>query len=117
MTQPFPNTIHDQTDPAWVASSLKGVSSEDSEGTGLFIVPDPVHGADKVQGILVPNLSYEEAKRRGTYCVAFKWFPQKINTYERLLEGKRVAICNGLCPGAVCGHVDYCACVNGYCLI
>jgi hypothetical protein len=53
-------------------------------GTGLFYVPSFASG--KLEGVVqaMKDITYDEAKKYGEPCIAFKWVPVDMAAYEDL---------------------------------
>lgn len=98
--------VQNQTDQ----NDLTNIDPDQTEGTGVFAIPDPTSeefGAIKKE--VVSPLTYEACIRRGFFCVAFKWLPRKLST--------TITACPT--PGAPCvkdcAAQDLCLCFNGRC--
>ena len=114
------NCNNNQT-PKEVYDYLKSLSKkgaklkENTNGTGLFVVPAPELGILETRIILVENLPFGECARRGSNCIAFKWIPQG---YKTAVEIKKI---RARCSDNWCGPNDswcpeLCFCGSGtYC--
>lgn len=68
-------------------------------GTGLYVVPAPQMGIDEYEVQLVPRVNYPEAMKRGRTCPGWKWIPEKLMTYEQILDYRQRIGCGGCCFG------------------
>lgn len=59
-------------------------------GFGLFSIPAPEVGILEFKTLTVENLTYTEAVKRGSNCVAFQWIPVGITV--KLTTGEEVSI-------------------------
>lgn len=116
----FPNTIHNQTDPEFIARvSVAHAQEQEKLGTAVYFIPDPATGANAVQSVLVENSPYQQCEERGQYCVAFKWISHETASYAEILKHKTERNCTqDFCPSPRCGPSGaICACVGGNCYI
>jgi hypothetical protein len=83
-------------------------------GTGLFLVPSPEHGAEVHTVRFVPKLTYGECVRRGKMVEAFKFIPNELEPYEKLIQA------TGICPtcgsGRLVGCPNACICYGYVCI-
>ncbi|SRR6266481_2943724 len=64
-----------------IKGKLKGSPDSrvsDIVGTGLFRIPYPEAGVLSYQTIAVFDLHYEECRKRGAHCKAFKFLPDEF---------------------------------------
>lgn len=62
----------------------KALRIGDILGSGLFLVADPKSGILEYATVVVFDLSYEECRKRGANCIAFKFLPKTFITYEKV---------------------------------
>ena len=72
------NLNKDQTE-TWVFQSLANTKDPDPTnkfmGCAIYLIPDPEKGALEYKKIVVKDITYNEAVKRGIDTSAFKWFP------------------------------------------
>ena len=77
-------------------------------GTGIFAVPDPERGVRGRRIVRLPNLSYKETIQRGAECIAYRWVPTSVMSFQDIqteaLRGCVEETCweDTDCPGASC---------------
>lgn len=92
--------MHNQTDP----TDLLDIEPTDL-GTGIFLIPDiqdPQFGAMRKE--FIPDISYLECVRRGSFAFAFKWVPQTVASEAQLRHSNCSAPCVQTCvmKGCLC---------------
>ncbi len=74
---------------------LKSATDKKLKGTGLFLIPAPEKGILESKVVLVQDLTYEEAVKRGENCQALKWVPEQLKSFQALVKER--AACAGWC--------------------
>lgn len=91
------------------AKSALGVT-----GTGVFVIADPAAGIGKYAKVIVPELSYEEVRRRGAECIAFSWVAPQVKSVDDIRAAGCAGVCFGACPpGCIC--VGFTGANSGFC--
>jgi hypothetical protein len=100
---------------------LMQTHGKEEKGTALFLVPAPERGAMERKIIVLKDVEYREAVKRGQMCIAFKWIPSSVKSFDELKEAhdKRVADgflgCGNCGPDADPGYCeDDCMCDVAY---
>lgn len=103
--------------PAEARSAVQaaGKSIAELTGTGMFVVPDPRAGADRVTVHIVPKLTLAECRLRGMYCLGSKWVPDLFHSYDDLVARRTAIDCaEDVCidpPDGVCESWE-CICID-----
>lgn len=83
-------------------------------GTGVFLVPAPEHGAEVHTVRFVRDLKYGECVRRGEMVAAYKFIPNELETYDKLIAA--ASLCPTCGNGRVVGCPNACLCYGYVCI-
>jgi len=88
----------------------RGIHPQDVAGTGIFLVPAPEVGILEYRTVVVKNTNYDDVRKRGANCIAFKFLPHEfvaeaevtaMFANERERSRRCIDFCNfagGRCP-------------------
>jgi hypothetical protein len=110
---------HNQTQREWVhmANEVRISGAGDVKGTGIFLIGAPDKQPKWIQSVLVPDLTYVEAVRRGEKCLTVKWVPDSVMTFQEISKVKGSGGCNALCLDVSDCHNVACTCYDNECAI
>lgn len=103
---------HDQT-PEQSMEFLK--KDRTALGTALFLVPDPEKGVMESKVVVVKDLTYEEATKRGINCEGIKWLANNLISHNDIVEERKSCVGEWCGPNrnwcrwpCMCGNGNFC---------